>query len=65
MEVIGQLNAPVAFLPAKQLCNHCIWGWVDPRVSLEVMEKIKVSLHKYKIIINACSLLVEKNCNGS
>jgi hypothetical protein len=41
MEVSGQLHAPAALPPGKSSGTHFIGGWVDPRASLEDLEKRK------------------------
>jgi hypothetical protein len=39
--VSGQLHAPAALPPGKAPGTHFIGGWVDPRTSLDNMEKWK------------------------
>jgi len=43
MEVSGQCHAPAAFPLEEKPITHCIGGWVDPWVSLDILEGIKVS----------------------
>jgi hypothetical protein len=43
MEVNGQLHAPAALPPVKQLPSiHCIGGWVDPRAGLNAVAVAKI-----------------------
>jgi hypothetical protein len=43
MEVSGRLNAPAALFPRKEpQGSHKIWGQVNSRASLDIMEKMKV-----------------------
>jgi hypothetical protein len=41
MEVSGQLHAPAALSSEMEPGIHFIWGWVDPRACLDVVEKEK------------------------
>ena len=43
MEVSGQLYALATLPPWQNLGTHWIGGWVGPRASLDVLEKIKIS----------------------
>jgi hypothetical protein len=41
VEVSGQLHAPAALPPEKTPRTHWIGGWMDPRSSLDDLEKRK------------------------
>jgi hypothetical protein len=43
MDVSGQLQAPVALHPGKGPLTRCRGGWLNPRASLDVLEKRKIS----------------------
>jgi len=49
MMLSGELYAPAASPQEKNPITHWVWGWVDPRASLDVLEKRTSLLHHFRI----------------
>jgi len=43
MEVSGQHHASVALTLGQKACTHCTGGWFSLRVSMELVEKRRIS----------------------
>jgi hypothetical protein len=58
MEVSGQLHAPAALPPGKELPGtHWIGGWVDPTAVLDAVKRKQMPQKKQKL----CYSLVERS----
>jgi len=64
MEVNDVLYVPGTSPPRNIPGNHRIGGWVDPRVSLEVLEKRSLSC-PFRKIESRIAQFVPSHCNDS